>query len=88
VRAAYVHGGCSVRYKRKKIAMDGLCDVPGCKGVVFLGWRPLTAKHGRQVCEEHWRRHKNSQDGFDLFEAFGFKKPDRMGRLVSNEDIA
>ncbi|MHC4567183.1 MAG: hypothetical protein ACYTE3_15680 [Planctomycetota bacterium] len=68
--------------------MYGQCGVPGCIGVVLLGWRPLTEEHGRQVCEEHWSRHKDPQDGFDLFEAFGFKKPAKLRRLTSEEDVA
>lgn len=55
--------------------MDGLCDVPGCAGPVLLGWRPVTERHGRQICETHWLRHRDPQDGFDLFEAFGFRRP-------------
>jgi len=55
--------------------MDRLCDVPGCTGIVLLGWRPLTERHGRRVCEQHWLRHKDPDESFDLFEAFGFRKP-------------
>lgn len=67
--------------------MDGLCDVPGCKGVVLLGWRPLTEQHGRQVCELHWLRHKDPHDDFDLFEAFAFRKPPGRRRSIANEDV-
>ena len=57
--------------------MDGSCDVGGCSGQTYMGWRPLSEplSSGRKVCEEHWRRHKDAQDSFDLFEAFGFKRP-------------
>jgi len=85
---ADIHGGCGANNKRKRLVMYGICDVPGCKGVVSLGWRPLTEQHGRQVCEEHWRRHKDPQDGFDLFKVFSFKKSARPSRLTANEDVA
>ncbi|MHC4367261.1 MAG: hypothetical protein ACYSW8_06520 [Planctomycetota bacterium] len=54
---------------------DEGCDVNGCSGRTFMGWRPLTEKIGRKVCEDHWLRHRDGQDGFDLFEAFGFRRP-------------
>ena len=37
--------------------MDGLCDVKGCQGLPCSGWRPLTERRGRKICEQHWRRH-------------------------------
>ena len=55
--------------------MDGTCDVPGCTNETYMGWQPLTESRGRQVCEEHWTRHKDPQDSFDLFDAFGFRRP-------------
>jgi len=55
--------------------MDGTCDVKGCTEPTFVGWRPLTERLGRQVCEYHWRRHQDPDDDFDLFEAFGFRRP-------------
>jgi len=55
--------------------MDGLCDVVGCSSLPLLGWRPLTERIGRKICEHHWRRHENEQDSFDLFEVFGFRRP-------------
>jgi len=51
------------------------CDVTGCSEQTFMGWRPLTERIGRKVCEYHWRRHKDENDSFDLFEAFGFERP-------------
>jgi len=57
---------------------NGLCDVNGCSGATYLGWRPLTERRGRQICEYHWRRHLDEKDGFDLFEAFNFQRPARM----------
>ena len=68
--------------------MDGLCDVPGCAGLVLLGWRPLTERLGRQVCEQHWLRHRDPQDGFDLFEAFGFKRPAGRRRPAARREVA
>ena len=60
--------------------MDSICDVKGCQGLPLLGWRPLTERIGRKVCEQHWRRHQDKQDGFDLFEAFNFQRPARAPR--------
>ena len=51
-----------------------LCDVPGCGNQAFMGWRPLTERRGRKICELHWRRHQDENDSFDLFEAFGFHR--------------
>jgi hypothetical protein len=51
------------------------CDVTGCTGQNYMGWRPLPERMGRKICEPHWRRHKDQQDSFDLFEAFGFERP-------------
>ena len=55
--------------------MDGQCDVKDCRRVTYMGWQPLTESRGRQVCEYHWTRHKDPQDSFDLFDAFGFRRP-------------
>jgi hypothetical protein len=68
--------------------MDGLCDVPGCRRQTFMGWRPLTERMGRKICEQHWRRHKDQQDSFDLFEAFGFKRPAGIPKPKVKKDIA
>jgi len=66
--------------------MDGLCDVKGCSRATYISWRPLTERRGRQICEYHWNRHKDKKDGFDLYEAFGFKRPARSPRwLVQKE---
>jgi hypothetical protein len=51
----------------------GICDIPKCRGETFMGWRPLTERTGRQICEFHWEGHKNGR--FNLFDAFGFKRP-------------
>jgi hypothetical protein len=66
--------------------MDGLCDVNGCTGETYMGWRPLTERLGRQVCEYHWRRHRDEQDSFDLFEAFGFKRPAGLPKPAVRRD--
>jgi len=55
--------------------ISGMCDVTGCSGQTYMGWRPDTAPRGRQVCESHWHRHRDVWDSFDLFEAFGFRRP-------------
>ena len=62
------------------------CDVTGCSGQTYMGWRPLTEPIGRQVCEYHWRRHKDAQDSFDLFEAFGFRMPERALKSKLRKD--
>ena len=51
-----------------------LCDVAGCTRRVLLGWRPLTERRGRQICEYHWLRHKDETDSFDLFDEFKFRR--------------
>jgi hypothetical protein len=66
--------------------MDGLCDVTGCTRQTYVGWRPLTERLGRKICEHHWRRHRDEIDSFDLFEEFGFKRPERrLTRPVRKE---
>ena len=67
--------------------MDGSCDVTGCTNSVFMGWRPLTERLGRKICEYHWRRHQDVQDSFDLFEAFGFRRPPGLPRPVAKKDV-
>ena len=64
------------------------CDVTGCSGQTHLGWRPLTERLGRKICEQHWRRHKDEHDSFDLFEAFGFRRPAGIPKQVTKKDIA
>ena len=68
--------------------MDGSCDVSGCQRVTYMGWRPLTESRGRQICEGHWRRHKDPNDSFDLFEAFGFRRPAGIGKPVPKKEVA
>lgn len=29
------------------------CDVPGCSGQTHLGWRPLTERIGRKICDPY-----------------------------------
>jgi len=60
--------------------MDGLCDVQGCQSLPLLGWRPLTERISRKICEQHWCRHKNKQDSFNLYEVFGFKRHEVIPR--------
>ena len=55
--------------------MNGKCDVPGCEQPTYMGWRPLSESRGWQICKTHWLRHKNQNDSFDLFEAFGLHRP-------------
>ena len=42
----------------------GFCDIPGCEELTYMGWRPLTEAIGRQICEDHWCRHKDCDDDF------------------------
>jgi hypothetical protein len=58
--------------------MTTCCAVPGCTNETYMGWRPLTERLGRQICEYHWNRHKDPADPFDLFDAFGLRRPSRM----------
>ena len=43
-----------------------------------MGWRPLTERLGKQICESHWTRHKDPADPFNLWDVFGFRKPAGM----------
>lgn len=63
---------------------NGFCDVPQCKEPTYMGWRPLTEKTGRQICEIHWNAHKAGT--FDLYDAFGFKRPPTMTKTVKLKD--
>ncbi|MHC4560647.1 MAG: hypothetical protein ACYS80_25485 [Planctomycetota bacterium] len=56
--------------------MDGLCDVKVCQSLPLLGWRPLTERRGRKICEQHWHRHLDETDSFDLFDEFKFRRPE------------
>ena len=62
---------------------DGICDVPKCRRQTYMGWRPLSEKIGHQICEHHWDRHKNKNDKFNLFDVFGFKRPQTKTRPVN-----
>ncbi|MFH1718251.1 MAG: hypothetical protein ABIF19_12935 [Planctomycetota bacterium] len=66
----------------------GFCDVAGCAGETYMGWRPLTEPRGKQVCEYHWLRHKDPNDDFDLFEAFGFRRPAGIRKSVAKKEVA
>jgi hypothetical protein len=55
--------------------MDRICDVQGCSRATYMGWRPLTERQGRQICEYHWLGHKDKKDSFDLFDEFKFRRP-------------
>jgi len=65
----------------------GSCDVSGCQRETYLGWRPLTESLGRQICEYHWRRHLDEKDSFDLFEAFGFRRPAGIRKPIAKKDV-
>ena len=67
--------------------MDGLCDVNGCRNLPLLGWRPLTERRGRQICEYHWRRHLDKQDSFDLFDEFKFRRPAGIPKPEAKKDV-
>ena len=62
--------------------MDGRCDVPGCEQPTYMGWRPLNEPLGRQVCEGHWLRHKDNNDSFELYTAFGLRA-ERLRNLIN-----
>ena len=63
--------------------MDGYCNVPGCTKETFTGWQPTNERLGRKVCEYHWRRHKDPADSFNLWDAFGFRKPAAIEKPTS-----
>jgi len=67
--------------------MDGLCDVKGCQGLPLLGWRPLTERIGLKICTQHWRRHQDKQDSFDLFDEFKSRRPAGMPKPVETKDV-
>jgi hypothetical protein len=56
---------------------NGLCDVAGCDEKTLMGWRPHTVsqEYGRQICRDHWEKHKDQRDSFSLFKAFGYPRP-------------
>jgi len=67
--------------------MNGLCDVKECRGLPLLGWRPLTERIGRKICEQHWRRHQDKQDSFDLFDEFKFRRPEGLYKPVKKKYV-
>ena len=67
--------------------MNGLCDVTGCRSLPLLGWRPLTERIGRKICEYHWRRHKDEKDSFDLFDEFKFRRPVGLRKPVARKHV-
>jgi hypothetical protein len=67
--------------------MDGLCDVKGCGRATYMGWRPLTERRGRQICEYHWNRHQDKQDSFDLFDEFKFRRPAGIYQPVAKKYV-
>ncbi len=69
--------------------MEASCTVPGCDGQNSVGWRPLCEplSSGRKVCEYHFNRHKDKQDEFSLFEAFGFERPVEAPKPVPKKGV-
>jgi hypothetical protein len=67
--------------------MDGSCDVPGCTSETCMGWRPLTERLGRKICQGHWRRHQDPDDSFDLFEVFGFRRLVGLRKPAAKKDV-
>jgi hypothetical protein len=67
--------------------MDGTCDVPGCTNETYMGWQPLTESRGKQICEQHWTRHKDPNDDFDVFDVFGFRRPAAIRKPMPKKDI-
>lgn len=53
---------------------NGICDIAGCQRETYMGWRPLSENIGQQVCEYHIDKHRSPDDGFNLFDAFGFQR--------------
>jgi hypothetical protein len=64
---------------------NGLCDVKGCQNLTLLGWRPLTERRGRKICEQHWRRHQDEKDSFDLFDEFKFRRRSSFSLVSPSE---
>jgi len=65
----------------------GSCDVSGCQRETYMGWRPLTERRGRQICEYHWNRHKDEKDSFDLFDEFKFRRPLGIRKPTVKKDV-
>jgi hypothetical protein len=70
-----------------KYVMFGLCDVKKCSEPTFMGWRPLTERRGRQVCEQHWRQHLDDKDSFNLFDEFKFRRPLGILKPLTKKNI-
>jgi hypothetical protein len=66
---------------------NGICDVEGCCRSTYMGWRPLTERIGRQICEFHWLRHRDEKDSFDLYDEFRFRRPVEIQKPVSRSHI-
>ncbi len=64
----------------------GTCDVKDCEGKTFKCWRPLSEPFGnaKQLCKRCWVRHVDPGDPFDLFDEFGFRRPqpDRSKEII------
>ncbi|MHC4154170.1 MAG: hypothetical protein ACYST6_04500 [Planctomycetota bacterium] len=67
--------------------MDGYCDVPECTNKTYMGWRPRSERLGKQICEDHWGRHKDPEGSLDLFEVFGFRRPVRIPKPVAKKEV-
>jgi len=66
---------------------NGLCDMKGCQSLPLLGWRPLSERIGRKICEQHWRRHLDEKDSFDLYDEFKFKRPVRKHKPAVTKEV-
>jgi hypothetical protein len=53
-----------------------------------MGWRPLTERLGKQICEGHWLRHKDPNDSFNLWDAFGFRRPAGIQKPIVRGHLA
>jgi hypothetical protein len=66
----------------------GLCDVPQCEEETYMGWRPRSVHQrlGKQICRIHFERHKDNNDKFSLYDAFGFERPPTITKTVKLKD--
>ena len=65
-----------------------ICDVPKCKGKVFMGWNPI--KHtdkGLKVCKPHWEKHWDKKDSFSLWKIIGLEEPKSRKEELLEADI-
>ncbi|MBN2315932.1 MAG: hypothetical protein JXM79_18545 [Sedimentisphaerales bacterium] len=67
---------------------DGHCDIPGCEGHTYMGWRPKTEQRGYQICKSHALRHRDPGEDFDLFDVFGLKRPTGTQKSAAKKDVA